>query len=273
MSRPCFLVPLDVTDSIVKSENCILFTQRLQYATFPLYSLQLTTHSTCTAAQTYKDTRNVHAQMIAFAHEHGSGLEALPPHCPSFSTLLWHFCPDMSLKSVTGSGAAISAAPWLQMGRRDGGEGRNDELVLDHACKPWKQPILTRLSSSAVLSSGARHRQLFTRSYSTRAGDLNLTKSSITFLSGYVVALHRGAASWISAENTGAPFALFIAAASSFLDQVLLSPRLPLPTPPSFPPLSLQTGWPRCLVSGTGAPGCSDNRENIPFLISSSSSE
>lgn len=43
----------------------------------------------------------------------------------------------MSLKSVTGSGGAISAALCLRPGRRDGGEGGwgIDELVPDHACK------------------------------------------------------------------------------------------------------------------------------------------
>lgn len=56
MSGPHFLVPSVLSDSIVERENCILFTQRLQYATFPLCSLQLTTHGTCTDPQTCKDT-------------------------------------------------------------------------------------------------------------------------------------------------------------------------------------------------------------------------
>lgn len=56
VSGPCFLVPSDVSDSIAERENCILFTQRLQYATFPLCSPQLTTHSARTGARAHKDT-------------------------------------------------------------------------------------------------------------------------------------------------------------------------------------------------------------------------
>lgn len=55
---PRFLVPSVVSDSIVERENCILFTQRLQYATFPLYSLQLTTRSTSTDTRIQKAIRN-----------------------------------------------------------------------------------------------------------------------------------------------------------------------------------------------------------------------
>lgn len=38
-------------------------------------------------------------------------------------------------------------------------------------------------------------------------------------------------------------------------------------SPPPSPLLFSLTGWPGCLISGTSAVGCSDNRENVPFLF------
>lgn len=123
MSGPRFLVPSDVSDSIAERENCILFTQRLQYATFPLYSLELTTHSTCTDTQAYKDT-HTRAQMNANAHKLSSRLRAFSLPLPEFFSSAVTFRPDMPLKSVTRSGGVISAALCTPNGHKGRREGR-----------------------------------------------------------------------------------------------------------------------------------------------------
>lgn len=136
MSRPSFLVPSDVSDSPVKRENCILFTQRLQYATFPLFSLQLTTHSTCTDAGGHKDTRTLRWMQTHTALT--EGLEQPPPAPPpclfsSAVTLLpWHVIKKCHRFWRSDFRRALPQNG--QKGWREGGM-RNDELVLDHACK------------------------------------------------------------------------------------------------------------------------------------------
>lgn len=90
MSGAHFPVPSVVSDSIVERENCILFTQRLQYATFPLYSLQLPTDGTCTEPQTCKDTQGAcSAECIQFCH----GLR-LPAPCYFFFFLPFFSYPQ-----------------------------------------------------------------------------------------------------------------------------------------------------------------------------------
>lgn len=86
-------MPSVVSDSIVERENCILFTQCLQYATFPLYSLQLTTRSTCT------DT-----QKPAKPHR----TDACSDECERFFSVT--SCPDMS------SGAELGMNPTFSCG-------------------------------------------------------------------------------------------------------------------------------------------------------------
>lgn len=51
------------------------------------------------------------------------GLKIFSSPSPEFFSSAVTFCPDMSLKTVTGSGGVISTALCLRMGRRDGDEG------------------------------------------------------------------------------------------------------------------------------------------------------
>lgn len=184
MSRPSFLVPSDVSDSIAKRENCILFTQHLQYATFPLFSPQLTTHSTCIDTGGTKTHVHAHSDECKHTHSLSSKLKAFPPPCLFSSAVT--FCPDVSLKSLSGSGGVISAALCRHTGKRDGGKGGwgmmswcwimrvNSALrVIEPSLVAWwKQPIVQYLS--------APHRFPVLCFSHTWAGELSLTKSSIT---------------------------------------------------------------------------------------------
>lgn len=101
LSRPRFPGPSVVTDSTAEKENCILFTPRLQYATFPLYSLQPTAHRTCTDAQ-----RSILRWMQT--HTNLAGVFRRRPVLLGVSSAVT-FGPDTSLRSVTGSGGVISS--------------------------------------------------------------------------------------------------------------------------------------------------------------------
>lgn len=125
MSGPRFLVPSDVSDSIAERENCILFTQRLQYATFPLYSLQLTTHSTCTDTQAYKDT---HMRALRWMQTHTNLAQGLKPFLPlawvfqqRCDILPWHVIKKCH--RFWGSDFHCSLPPNGQKGRRQGRVG------------------------------------------------------------------------------------------------------------------------------------------------------
>lgn len=94
-----------------------------------------------------------------------------------------------------------------------------------------------------------------------------------------VMAVCRDANRWISDKNTGAPFPihflLFSPTRFSLVSVFLLRsdsfPRsrfLPLSSSPTLSRLPVKTGGdPGCLVSGTSAAGCSDNRENFFYFI------
>lgn len=201
------------------------------------------------------------------------------------------FCPDVSLKTVTGSGGAISAALCLrsgQQGRRDEGwgGGGSDELLLDHACKlgprgrvTFSRGTMEAAHSLPVLSSPQAPGVLvvfffFSRSHMGSRFELDRELNHVP-------------AAWMSwlcaeAQTVGyqirarglffhSPFFRFSPSLSLFsiTARPFLSCSAP-PFPPSLPPL-FGDGVTR--ESRLSAVGCPDNRENVPFLFASTSSE
>lgn len=165
----------------------------------------------------------------------------------------------MSLKSVTGSGGVISAALCLQMGRRDGSEGGNDELVLDHACKLSPQGHITfscgtmeaAYSFSALLLSCPlrRHQTPPVVFFWSHMGwrfelDRELNHISTPWMCHGSAQRHKPLD--ISLEHRGSfsiPLSLFITISFSFLNHFSRSASFSLcdslPTPPFFSSLSL----------------------------------
>lgn len=121
-------------------------------------SLQPTAH-----AQTGGTKTHVHAHMNANTHTLNSRLKAFPPPCLFSSAMT--FCPDMSLKSVAGSGGVISPALCIKTGRRDGAEGGWGTMswcwimrvnwalgVTDPSLVAWWRQPIESLCSPPVLS-------------------------------------------------------------------------------------------------------------------------
>lgn len=122
-------MPLNVSDSRLWRENCILFTRSLQYVASPLYSLQLTTRST------YRDTRRTettHTQMNANAHELSSRLKAAPRRLSFPTFLVWRVIKKCHW--FWGECFPQLSASELEDGMRERQHG-NGELLEDHACK------------------------------------------------------------------------------------------------------------------------------------------
>lgn len=285
MSGPRFLVPSVVSDSIVERENCILFTQRLQYATFPLYSLQLTTHSTCRDTESLqRHTEHARSDERKHTHKLSSRLKAFPPPSLSFCSSAVTFCPDMSLKSVTGSGGVISATLCLQTGRRDRGRGGNDELELDQAYKLILQGRVT--FSCGIMEAAYCLSSLQATGLQVVFFFLSVTHGQEIWAWPWaqshprsldVMAVCRGTNRWISDQNTGAVFPFRFLRSSPSLFSITPPPVsvfLPrsdsfshsgsLPTTPSLLPPERLTR-----VSRLRDPtvGCSDKRENFFYFI------
>lgn len=166
-------------------------------------------------------------------------------------------------------------------------------MMLDHACKLGPQGHITfscgtkaaarclsPLSSCSVLSS-LQAAVVFSFGH-TWTGDLSLTESSITSPLAWM-SWHRTEAQTVGYQikTQGSFFhsSLFISrhlllffnhCSARFCLSVLLCffscSLLDSPLTPPLP-LPLETGWPGCLVSETSTVGCSDNRENVPFLF------
>lgn len=131
----------------------------------------------------------------------------------------------------------------------------------------WKQPIVQYLSA-------LHHFPVLCFSH-TWAGDLSLAKSSITSpvscpcVEAQIVGYH------IKTQRILLHSPLFTSHHLFHFSQSMLAPflffSLALFLFPTLFSLSLslssETGWPRRLVLRTSAVGCSDNRENVPFLF------